>query len=124
MGAVGRDNAPPQASGSNAHNSRVHLVSKPRNYVEPRGGSPPTPCAAHPEPFSCVEVDSLALALPLPLALALALALAPALALALEVRAALNVASDWGYVEAQRATHVDKRLDEVCAITWCLSRRR
>ena len=36
-----------------------------------------------------------------------------------EVRAALNVASNWGYIEAQRATH----LDEVCAITWCLGRR-
>ena len=41
-----------------------------------------------------------------------------------EVRAALNVASDWGYIEAQRATHLDERLDQVCAITWSLSRRR
>jgi len=41
-----------------------------------------------------------------------------------EVRAALNVASDWGYIEAQRAAHLDERLDQVCAITWCLSRRR
>ena len=40
-----------------------------------------------------------------------------------EVRAALNVATDWGYIEAHRATHLDKRLDEVCAITWCLGRR-
>ncbi|MBW2190520.1 MAG: four helix bundle protein [Deltaproteobacteria bacterium] len=40
-----------------------------------------------------------------------------------EIRAALNVASDWGYIEAQRATHLDERLDEVCAITWCLGRR-
>ncbi|MBW2225545.1 MAG: hypothetical protein JRF54_15395 [Deltaproteobacteria bacterium] len=40
-----------------------------------------------------------------------------------EVRAALNVASDWGYIEARRATHLDERLDEVCAITWCLGRR-
>ena len=40
-----------------------------------------------------------------------------------EVRAALNVARDWGYIEAQRATHLDERLDEVCAITWCLGRR-
>ncbi len=40
-----------------------------------------------------------------------------------EVRAALNVASDWGYIEARRATHFDERLDEVCAITWCLGRR-
>ena len=41
-----------------------------------------------------------------------------------EVRAALHVASDWGYIEAQRAAHVDRRLDRVCAITWCLSRSR
>ena len=40
-----------------------------------------------------------------------------------EVRAALNVASDWGYIGAHRATHLDERLDEVCAITWCLGRR-
>ena len=40
-----------------------------------------------------------------------------------EVRAALNVASDWGYVETQMATSLDERLDEVCAITWCLGRR-
>jgi len=24
------------------------------------------------------------------------------------------------YIEAQRATHLDERLDEVCAITWSL----
>ena len=41
-----------------------------------------------------------------------------------EVRAALHVASDWGYIEAQRAAHLDERLDRVCAITWCLSRGR
>ena len=40
-----------------------------------------------------------------------------------EVRAALNVATDWGYIETQTATHLDERLDEVCAITWCLGRR-
>ena len=40
-----------------------------------------------------------------------------------EVRAARNVASDWGYIEAHEATHLDERLDEVCAITWCLGRR-
>ena len=39
-----------------------------------------------------------------------------------EVRAALNVATDWGYIEAHRATHLDERLDEVCAITWRLGR--
>jgi len=37
--------------------------------------------------------------------------------------AALHVASDWGYIEAQRATCLDGRLDEVCAIIWCLGRR-
>ena len=41
-----------------------------------------------------------------------------------EVRAALHVASDWGYIEACRGAHLDERLDRVCAITWCLSRRR
>ena len=40
-----------------------------------------------------------------------------------EVRAALNVASDWGYIESQMATHLDVKLDEVCAITWCLGRK-
>ena len=40
-----------------------------------------------------------------------------------EVRAALNVASDWGYIERHMATHLDEGLDEVCAITWCLGRR-
>jgi four helix bundle protein len=40
-----------------------------------------------------------------------------------EVRAALNVASDWGYIEAHTATHLEERLDEVCAITWCLGRK-
>jgi four helix bundle protein len=41
-----------------------------------------------------------------------------------EVRAALNVASDWGYIEGHTATRLDEKLDEVCAITWCLGRRR
>ena len=41
-----------------------------------------------------------------------------------EVRAALNVASDWGCIETPMATHLDERLDEVCAITWALSRKR
>jgi len=40
-----------------------------------------------------------------------------------EVRAALDVAADWGYIETQTATHLDEKLDEVCAITWCLARR-
>ena len=40
-----------------------------------------------------------------------------------EVRAALNVASDWGYIEAHGAASLEERLDEVCAITWCLGRR-
>jgi hypothetical protein len=38
-------------------------------------------------------------------------------------RAALNVASDLGYIEARMASHLDEKLDEVCAITWCLGRR-
>jgi four helix bundle protein len=41
-----------------------------------------------------------------------------------EVRAALDVASDWGYIESRTATHLDEKLDEVCAITWCLARKR
>ena len=41
-----------------------------------------------------------------------------------EVRAALHVASDWGYIEALRVTQLDRRLDRVCAITWRLSRSR
>ena len=41
-----------------------------------------------------------------------------------EVRAALNVASDWGNIESHMATHLDEKLDEVCAITWCLGRKR
>ncbi len=40
-----------------------------------------------------------------------------------EVRAALHIASDWGYIGSERATHLDRRLDEVCAITWCLAKR-
>ena len=39
-----------------------------------------------------------------------------------EVRAALGVAGDWGYIESHRVTQLDRRLDRVCAITWCLSR--
>ena len=41
-----------------------------------------------------------------------------------EVRAALGIARDWGYLEPQVADHLDRRLDRVCAITWCLSRKR
>ena len=40
-----------------------------------------------------------------------------------EVRAALHIASDWGYIGTQTAAHLDIALDEVCAITWCLARR-
>jgi len=40
-----------------------------------------------------------------------------------EVRAVLNVATDWGYIETHTVTHLDEKLDEVCAITWCLGRR-
>jgi hypothetical protein len=50
--------------------------------------------------------------------LTLALALADQLK-----RAALTVASDWGSIETGMATHLDEKLDEVCAITWCLGRR-
>ena len=39
-----------------------------------------------------------------------------------EVRAALGIASDWGYIETQKVAQLDERLDRVCAITWCLSR--
>ena len=41
-----------------------------------------------------------------------------------EVRAALNVATDWGYIETRRAEALDAELDQICAITWCLSRGR
>ena len=41
-----------------------------------------------------------------------------------EVRAALHVASDWGYIESTTAARLDEKLDEVCAITWCLGRSR
>jgi four helix bundle protein len=40
-----------------------------------------------------------------------------------EVRAALNMAGDWGYIDTAMATDLDERLDEVCAITWCLGRK-
>jgi len=40
-----------------------------------------------------------------------------------EVRAALHVASDWGYIAAHTASDLDDRLDSVCAITWALGRR-
>ena len=39
-----------------------------------------------------------------------------------EVRAALTIAREWGYIPANKALHLDARLDQVCAITWCLSR--
>ena len=39
-----------------------------------------------------------------------------------EVRAALTIACEWGYIPAKQALHLDARLDQVCAITWCLSR--
>ena len=40
-----------------------------------------------------------------------------------EVRAALHVASDWGYIDEHRAAQLDTRLDAVCAITWRLGQR-
>lgn len=39
-----------------------------------------------------------------------------------EVRAALTIAGAWGYVSGERVAHLDRRLDQVCAITWTLSR--
>ena len=39
-----------------------------------------------------------------------------------EVRAALSIASTWGYLEARRVANLDAELDEICAITWVLSR--
>jgi len=39
-----------------------------------------------------------------------------------EVRAALTIAGAWGYVPAGSVAHLDERLDQVCAITWTLSR--
>ena len=41
-----------------------------------------------------------------------------------EVRAALGVAGDWGYIDAHEAARLDRELDEVCAITWVLRRKR
>ena len=41
-----------------------------------------------------------------------------------EVRAALYIASQWGYIEMRRAEALDAELDTICAITWCLSRGR
>ena len=52
-----------------------------------------------------------------------ALRFATACGSAKEVRAALTLACAWGYLEASRAARLDAELDEVCAITWCLSRR-
>jgi four helix bundle protein len=41
-----------------------------------------------------------------------------------EVRAALHLASDWGYLAPHVVAELDRRLDRVCAITWVLSRGR
>ena len=51
-----------------------------------------------------------------------ALRFATACGSAKEVRAALYIAGAWGYVDARRVTELDQRLDDVCAITWVLSR--
>ncbi len=40
-----------------------------------------------------------------------------------EVRAALGIANTWGYIEAHTVARLDEELDEICAITWVLSRR-
>ena len=52
-----------------------------------------------------------------------ALRFATACGSAKETRAALYIAGAWGYVDARRVAELDQRLDEVCAITWVLSRR-
>ena len=39
-----------------------------------------------------------------------------------EVRAALMIAGAWGYVPSKSVARLDERLDQVCAITWTLSR--
>ena len=40
-----------------------------------------------------------------------------------ETRAALTIASTWGYIDARRVAPLDQALDEVCAITWVLGRK-
>ena len=40
-----------------------------------------------------------------------------------EVRAALHIATDWSYIDAAQAKHLDDALDVVCAITWSLANR-
>jgi hypothetical protein len=37
-------------------------------------------------------------------------------------RAAPTIAGAWGYVSRERVAHLERRLDQVCAITWTLSR--
>ncbi len=41
-----------------------------------------------------------------------------------ETRAALYIAGEWGYLDPKRVVELDARLDDVCAITWTLSRKR
>lgn len=41
-----------------------------------------------------------------------------------EVRAALHVAMDWGYLDSTMGALLEQRLDTVCAITWSLAHRR
>jgi four helix bundle protein len=40
-----------------------------------------------------------------------------------ETRAALTIASAWGYIDSRRVAPLDRELDEVCAITWVLGRK-
>ena len=40
-----------------------------------------------------------------------------------EVRAALSIATTWGYIDPRTMAPLDEELDEICAITWVLSRR-
>ena len=41
-----------------------------------------------------------------------------------ESRAALHVASDWGYADGGLLQTLDAELDVICAITWVLAHRR
>lgn len=41
-----------------------------------------------------------------------------------ETRAALHVATDWGYVPVAEVAVLEDALDTVCAITWSLAHKR
>ncbi len=40
-----------------------------------------------------------------------------------ETRAALTIASAWGYIDARSVAPLDRELDQVCAITWVLGQK-